>query len=110
MEGPAIWALMFHPSVMTWKETNWNSIYQEWKNGTGPENSLFFGRDNPMIKDIRKSNLYHGARNTYLEEKPWDFDNKIQKAYIPIDFGLSGLLLSGTNMTMQMMGFGGQVL
>lgn len=87
--------------------TNWESVYDEWQSGTGPENSLFFGRDNNMIKDIRTSNLYHGARNEYLELKAWDFDNKISKQYIPINFGLSGLLLSGTNMTMQMMGSGG---
>ena len=87
--------------------TNWNSIYNEWSNGTGPENSLMFGRNNRMIKDIRKSNLYLGARNEYLEAKAWDFDNKMKKKFIPIDFGLSGLFLSGTNMTMQMMGSGG---
>jgi len=84
--------------------TNWNSIYSEWQNGTWPENSLFFGRNNSMIKDIRTSNLYHGARNDYLKAKAWDFDNKISKMYIPINFGLFGFLLSGTNMTMQMMG------
>ncbi len=89
------------------ESTNWKSVYDEWQSGTGPENSLFFGRDNNMIKDIRTSNLYHGARNNYLKAQAWDFDNKISKKYIPIDFGLSGLLLSGTNMTMQMMGSGG---
>lgn len=86
---------------------NWETIYNEWSNGTGPENSLMYGRDNAMVKDIRKSNLYGGARNDYLKIKAWDFDNKVEKKYIPIDFGLSGLLLSGTNMTMQMMGSGG---
>src|SRR5690625_6861831 len=37
---------------------NWNTIYREWQDGKGPENSLFFGRDNTLIKDIRKSNLF----------------------------------------------------
>jgi len=84
---------------------NWNTIYREWQDGKGPENSLFFGRDNTLIKDIRKSNLFLGARNDYLKSQA--FDKSISKKYIPIDFGLSGLLLSGTNMTMQMMGSGG---
>ncbi|WP_372472537.1 RHS repeat domain-containing protein [Capnocytophaga sp. ARDL2] len=52
---------------------NWKSVYDEWQSGTGPENSLFFGRDNNMIKDIRKSNLYHGARNDYLKAKSLGF-------------------------------------
>jgi RHS repeat-associated protein len=87
--------------------TSWNTIFQEWRKGTGPENSLVFGRDHPMIKDIRTSSLYHRARNEYLTDKAWDFDCKISKKYIPVDFGLKGLLLSGTNMTMQMIGASG---
>jgi hypothetical protein len=87
--------------------SNWSSIFSEWNNGTGPENSLIYGRENKMIKDIRNSNLYSGARNEYLRIKAFDFDNTIVKKYITIDFGLSGLLLSGSNMTMQMVGSGG---
>lgn len=88
-------------------EVNWNTIFSEWLNGTGPENSLIFGRDHQMISDIIKSNLYHGARNEYLEAKAWDFDNEISKKYIPLEFGLMGLVLSGKNMTMQMIGASG---
>jgi RHS repeat-associated protein len=89
--------------------TDWNSIFSEWRSETGPQNSLMFGRDNTMIKEIRTSNLYHGARNDYLKKQAFDFDGKISKGSELISFAnylpaLKAAVLSGNNMTMQMMG------
>ncbi|OQP44477.1 hypothetical protein A4H97_08865 [Niastella yeongjuensis] len=82
---------------------NWQTIFDNWFYGAGPVNSLMYGKDNVMIKEIMKSNLFDGARLQYILEKGKD---EVKK-YIPIKFGLTGLILSGTNMTMQMLGSGG---
>lgn len=89
--------------------TTWSSIYNEWKDETGPQNSLVYGRDQPMIKAIRTSNLYGEARNNYLKKQAWDFKGEITKGKELISFakwysGFKAVLLSGTNMTMQMLG------
>lgn len=89
--------------------TNWNSIFSEWKSESGPQNSLMFGRDNTMNKAIRTSNLFGEARNNYLEKQAFDFKGEITKGKELISFAnylpaLKAALLSGSNMTMQMMG------
>lgn len=89
--------------------TTWNSIFSEWATESGPQNSMIFGRDQPMIVDIRTSNLYGEARNNYLEKQAFDFEGKITKGKELISFakwysGLRAVVLSGTNMTMQMLG------
>lgn len=89
--------------------TNWNSIFSEWKSESGPQNSLMFGRDNTMNKAIRTSNLFGEARNNYLKKQAFDFKGEITKGkelisvanYLP---ALKAAILSGKNMTMQMMG------
>ena len=90
-------------------KTTWETIFDEWKSERGPTNSLIFGRDQPMNKAIRTSNLYAEARNDYLEKQAWDFDGKIHKVKEIISFakwlpGLKAVILSGDNMTMQMLG------
>ncbi|GJM63602.1 hypothetical protein [Persicobacter diffluens] len=91
------------------EEVNWLSIYNEWKTGTGPGASLIFGRQHPMNVDIRNGNLYHIVRNSYLEDKSYDFDEIIIKGSKLIFFGVflpgfKAVVLSGINMTLQMMG------
>jgi len=90
-------------------ETSWQSIFEEWKSETGPKNSLIYGRDHPMNEQIRTSNLYHDARNSYLKKQAWDSDGSILKGREVISFakymdGFQSVLLSGSNMTLQMMG------
>ncbi|MDR0228297.1 MAG: RHS repeat-associated core domain-containing protein, partial [Flavobacteriaceae bacterium] len=89
--------------------TDWSSIYNEWKTESGPQNSLMYGRDNAMNKTIRTSNLFGEARNNYLSEQAFDYEKKIKKGNMLISFAnylpaLRAAFLSGNNMTMQMMG------
>lgn len=82
--------------------TDWESIYDDWKKGEGASNSLIYGRNHPMNKEIMKSNSFNDARNTFIENTKKD--TTLQKQYIQQNFGLSGVVLAGTNMTMQMIG------
>lgn len=87
------------------ESVNWYTLFSEWKHGNGPENSLIFGKDHPMIQDIRKSNLYASARREYTQNhRIYAYNPQPTRLYMPIDFGLFGLVVSGNNMTMQMIG------
>jgi RHS repeat-associated protein len=89
--------------------TNWSSIFSEWKEGTGPQNSLIFGRNSSINKSIRTSNLFGAARNNYLEKQAFDSEGKISKGSELVSFAnylpaLYAAAVSGKNMAMQMLG------
>lgn len=78
--------------------TNYMDIFNEFMNGTGPENSLFVGSEHPMIKQIMESGQFAKAFQMYRRH---GVDNKF---YFPGQFGFEGLSNSGLNMTSQMIG------
>lgn len=75
---------------------NWETIYDEFKNGNGPKRSLMDG-SHPMTKDMKDSQAASIARDMYV-------NNGGKKGYKAFDFGVSGAIKSGTNMTEQMIG------
>lgn len=77
--------------------TEWNSISNEYLNGSGPENSIMFGLDQPMNKDLSMSYVAFRAREKFLNSG----GNKVAGH---ADFGLAGILRSNVNMTEQMVG------
>jgi hypothetical protein len=82
-------------------ETNWKTIYDEWKTGTGPENSLIYGKDHQMNDDMFFS--YQVNRAT----EDFNASGGKGKIYFPGSFGLFGYMRSSTNMTEQMVGKAG---
>ncbi len=78
---------------------NWKTIYNEFKNGNGPKRSLM-DENHPMTKGMKDSQAADVARDMYVE-------NGRKKGYRAFDFGISGAIKSGTNMTEQMIGSAG---
>ena len=75
---------------------NWESIYDEFLTGEGPENSLITSEG--MWGEIMKSPQFKTAINKYLDNhQPFVMGHKA-------DFGISGVLKAGNNMTAQMIG------
>ncbi len=80
---------------------NWNTIYSEWKNGTGPEKSLISGKDHQMNTDLLDSYQVNKAYEEYVA------NGEESKYYFEGDFGIIGLIRAGVNMTEQMVGSAG---
>ncbi len=76
----------------------WFNIFEEFKNGTGPEKSLITGSDNTMVQDIMKSPQFAYAAKAFLENGT---DKNLRFAG---EFGISGIGEAGGNMTAQMIG------
>jgi len=79
-------------------QTNFENIYNEFLTGTGPENSLISGRGNHMVQDIMKSPQFAKAAKGFMENGT---DNKF---FFAGEFGPSGAVDAGKNMTAQMIG------
>jgi RHS repeat-associated protein len=82
-------------------ETDWKTIYDEWKTGTGPENSLMYGADQQMNEGLFASYQVNQATEKF---------NKAggdKKTYYEGSFGIFGYLRATTNMTEQMVGKAG---
>lgn len=75
---------------------NWETIYNEFKIGNGPKRSLMDG-SHPMTKAMFDSQAASIARDMYVS-------NGGKNGYKAFDFGVSGAVKSGTNMTEQMIG------
>ena len=68
---------------------NWESIYREWKDGTGPERSLFEGEHN-SIKQIKRHYLYKTAYQDFIKKNrkkqqyaiSWTFLDVFVTAYL----------------------------
>ncbi|TAH27115.1 MAG: hypothetical protein EAZ07_02460 [Cytophagales bacterium] len=76
--------------------TNWSSIFKEFSDGTGPENSLI---TNPgMTQDIMLSPQFGEAAKAYMAGGAPDIMGYNSS------FGISGAIKSGSNMTAQMIG------
>jgi len=79
----------------------WRNIYNEWKNGTGPEKSLIYGEKHVMNKELLQSYQVNAAYEKFMEE------GGRKKTYFEGRFGLLGLFRSNANMTEQMVGKAG---
>lgn len=76
--------------------TNWSSIFKEFTDGTGPENSLI--TNTAMIQSIMLSPQFGEAAKAYMAEGAPD------KMGYNSSFGIPGAIKSGSNMTAQMIG------
>jgi RHS repeat-associated protein len=77
--------------------TNWETIYNEWKSGTGPAKSVFEG-NHEANKSIQEHYLYEKAYNQFK-------DSGEPKVPYKIDWGFTDVFKTGTsNMQAQMMG------
>jgi len=75
---------------------NWETIYNEWQKGHGPEKSIFVG-NHSSNQSIKEHYLYQDA----LEQ----FENSgLSKSLHVVNFGLLDIVRSGDNMQAQMMG------
>ena len=75
---------------------NWNTIYDEFLSGTGPDNSLISTPG--MLQDIMQSPQFADAFQTYLDA------GAPEKMGFNPSFGISGIVAAGDNMTAQMIG------
>ena len=80
------------------KETDYGDIWWEFYHGGKPENSLIYGTDHPMNKDLLESYSIYKAFSEFMQT-----NEKEKHKYTP-GFGLFGLLRPGGNMTEQMVG------
>jgi RHS repeat-associated protein len=80
------------------KDVNWKTIYNEWKNGIGPEKSLISGNEHQMNKDLLDSYQVNKAYEEYVA------NGEDSKYYFKGDFGIIGAIRAGANMTEQMVG------
>ena len=79
-------------------QVKWSTIFNEFKNGTGPEKSLISGSQTTMIQGIMKSPQFAYAAKAFLANggnKNFFFEGV---------FGPSGAYEAGSNMTAQMIG------
>ncbi|KAB1064902.1 RHS repeat-associated core domain-containing protein [Salibacter halophilus] len=75
---------------------DWENIYEEFKKGTGPENSLI--TTPAMLQEIMESPQFADAFKHYLDK------GAPKKLAYESSFGIPGALKSGKNMTAQMIG------
>ncbi len=82
------------------KNTNYWDIFQEFRTGTGPENSLIYGKDHPMNKELMDSyQMFLGIKEFNARA-----DGKTKSGPTRGTFGLLGYVRAGGNMTEQMVG------
>ena len=86
------------------ENANWATIVREWAKEEGPQNSLLYGRDQTMNKDIRNSWLFLEAKVRYLSKKSPEGKGQELISFEKYLTGLRSLFISGNNFTMQMMG------
>jgi RHS repeat-associated protein len=77
-------------------ETNWSTIYEEFRDGTGSERSFFEG-EHTAIQDIKDNYLFEKAFTKF--EKTGRDKAPIEANFSPLD-----IITTGTNMQVQMMG------
>lgn len=73
-------------------------LFEEFRNGDGPENSLFYG-DHPMNLDIMNSPDFAKLKNQYYNDTALN-----DKAAYGNEFGLKGAWRAGLNLTNQFIG------
>ncbi|WP_423149775.1 RHS repeat-associated core domain-containing protein, partial [Rubrolithibacter danxiaensis] len=78
------------------KGTTWDTLYDEFLNGTGPENSLITTAG--MTQELMKSPIFADAFKEYVDAGAPD------KMAINPSFGIGGAFEAGNNMTAQMIG------
>jgi RHS repeat-associated protein len=80
---------------------NYETIFDEFITGTGPEKSLIGGQWHQMNKEIMKSSQFESAIES------WKENGLDSKYYFEGTFGIPGAVKAGTNMTAQMLGKAG---
>ncbi|MDB4325257.1 RHS repeat-associated core domain-containing protein [Flavobacteriaceae bacterium] len=78
-------------------KTNYNDIFKEFKEGTGPEKSVMYGKDHQMNEGIIDSYQFYRASEKMI-------DSGESKMKVKGTFGVFGAIRSGANMQEQMMG------
>jgi len=80
---------------------NYETIFDEFITGTGPEKSLIGDQWHQMNKEIMKSSQFESAIES------WKENGLDSKYYFEGTFGIPGAVKAGTNMTAQMLGKAG---
>ncbi len=75
-------------------------ITNEYFSGEGPENSLIYGNDKQMNKDIQTSAIFKNALDKFQKT---DMNKKMYSSGEG-EFGLIGAAKAGTNLTLQVLG------
>lgn len=75
-------------------KVDWETMYDEFIAGAGPENSLLVGQQSVAVNQMMDTRMYHDFLNTSMNEK----------ASYSASFGIPGAIRENTNMQGQFMG------